>query len=313
MPQDGESPAGRTSGPGRDGGVPSNVPASLLDTAPYRIGSVTLVAQDLDGLARFYRTALGLVTVSQNADVVRLGVDETVLLELRHDPGARPWSPGEAGLFHTAFLLPSRGDLGAWLAHAAERGLHLSGAADHLVSEAVYLTDPEGNGIEVYVDRPSVEWPREEDGTFAMRNDRLDHAGLLRAAPGRWTGMPAGGRVGHVHLQVGALEPAERFYAGLLGFDVRGRYPGATFLGSGGYHHQLATNVWNSLGAQVRPAGMAGLGEVTLLIETEALATVRARSRDGDLSVEEAREALIVRDPWGTLLRLTPAGAVVLR
>ncbi len=162
-----------------------------MDTAPYRVGSVALVVRDLDGLARFYRDTLGLATISRKSDTLRLGVGATVLLELRHDAAAQPWSPQRAGLFHTAFLLPSRGHLGAWLAYAAERKIQLSGAADHLVSEAVYLTDPEGNGIEVYVDRPSSEWPRAEDGSIIMRNDRLDHAGLLRAAPAPWRGMPA--------------------------------------------------------------------------------------------------------------------------
>jgi catechol 2,3-dioxygenase len=289
----------------------------LLDTAPYRIGSVTLIVRDLDGLARFYQDAVGLAVVSQEAGVVRLGVEGRVLLELRHDPAARPWSPREAGLFHTAFLLPSRGDLGAWLTHAAERGIHLSGASDHLVSEAVYLTDPEGNGIEIYVDRPVAAWPRAAGGTIVMRNDPLDHAGLVRAASGPWMSMPAVGRIGHVHLQVEVLEPAETFYAGLLGFDVMCRYPGAVFLSSGGYHHQLAANVWNSRGAPVRPAGMAGLAEVELLTRPEILTAVRLRSLDvglpvglrAGLPVAEPGDALVLKDPWGTRLRLASKGA----
>jgi catechol 2,3-dioxygenase len=307
MPHDSKSPAVGIQGAGLADGSSTEVPASVLDTAPYRIGSVTLVARDLDGLARFYRDALGLATVSQQAGVVRLGTGAAVLLELRHDPAARPWSPREAGLFHTAFLLPRRGDLGAWLAHAAERGLRLSGAADHLVSEAVYLSDPEGNGVEVYVDRPSTAWPRAEDGTVVMRNDQLDQAGLVRAAPGPWSGMPAGSRVGHVHLQVGALEPAERFYVDLLGFEVMCRYPGATFLGAGGYHHQLATNIWNSRGAQARPAGMAGLAEIGLLTELGILDVARARCRGAGLPFDEVGGALVVHDPWGTRLRLVAA------
>ena len=280
--------------------------ASLLDTAPYRIGRVALVVRDLDALARFYREVVGLTTVSQEADVVRLGVGATVLLELRHDAAARPWSPGEAGLHHTAFLLPSRGHLGAWLAHARERGVRLSGASDHVVSEAVYLDDPEGNGIEVYADRPHSAWPREPDGTIALGRDRLDVAALAQAASGPWAGMPQGGRVGHVHLQVGEIEPADRFYAGLLGFDVMIRYPGATFLGAGGYHHQLATNVWHSEGAGGRPAAMAGLAEVVLLADAPTLAAVRDRCRDAGLAPDAADGALVLQDPWGTRFRLAP-------
>lgn len=308
MPHDSAGRTDGTSGAGTPGRVSPGMPPSLLDTAPYSVATVTLTVRDLAGLAGFYRDALGLELVSVEGHVVRLGVGAMVLLELRHEPSARSWDPREAGLFHTAFLLPSRGDLGAWLAHAAERGLRLSGAADHLVSEAVYLNDPEGNGIEVYVDRPSSEWPRAEGGTVIMRNDPLDHAGLRRAAPGPWTGMPAGGRVGHVHLQVGALEPADRFYTGLLGFDVMCRYPGATFLGAGGYHHQLATNVWNSRDAGVRPAGMAGLAEVTLHADAATLARVQARA--GDPPNGEAGEALVLHDPWGTRLRLQPAASL---
>ena len=306
MIQDGERPAGRTSGSGQEGGGSPNCPLSPLDTAPYRVGRVALVVRDLDGLARFYRDTLGLATVSRTSDVVRLGIGAAILIELRHDPAAEPVSPQRAGLFHTAFLLPSRGDLGAWLAHAAERSVALSGAADHLVSEAVYLSDPEGNGIEIYVDRPRSAWPLAEGGGVVMRNDRLDHAGLLRAAPAPYRGMPAGSRVGHVHLQVGALDAAERFYADLLGFDVMCRYPGATFLGAGGYHHQLATNVWNSRGAARRHAGMAGVAEVVLLTDPRTLAAVRARGQDGGWALTEADGSTILDDPWGIRFRLVP-------
>jgi catechol 2,3-dioxygenase len=297
-------PGGRADGIGSPGDGSGRTQASLLDTAPYRVGSVTLVARDLNVVARFYRTVVGLSMFSQEADLVRLGAGDRVLLELRHDPAARPSNPRDAGLFHTAFLLPGRGDLGAWLKHASERGIRLSGASDHLVSEAVYLTDPEGNGIEIYVDRPSAEWPHADGGTVIMRNDALDYDGLVRAAPGPWTGMPPGGRVGHVHLQVGALEPAERFYVGLLGFDVMCRYPGATFLGAGGYHHQLATNTCNSQGAPGRPVGTTGLAEVAMHADAETLATVRARAGESGSAIREEGFDVVLHDPWGTRLRL---------
>ncbi|KAB1073492.1 VOC family protein [Methylobacterium planeticum] len=307
MPHDGLDAAASTPDAGRSRKAPPHAPASLLDAAPYRIGRVTLVARDLDGLARFYQDAVGLAVLSRETRTVRLGAAGRVLLELRHDPAARPWSPREAGLFHTAFLLPTRGDLGAWLAHAAERGIALSGASDHLVSEAVYLTDPEGNGIEIYADRAEARWPRADGGTLVMRNDPIDRAGLLRAAPGPWAGMPPGGRVGHVHLQVGELEAAERFYAGLLGFDLTCRYPGALFLGAGGYHHQLAANVWNSRGAPPRPAGTTGLAEIELLTHPTTSAQVRDRCREAGLPVEVTGAALVLHDPWGMRLRLLAA------
>lgn len=243
----------------------------ILVNAPYRVASVTLVAKDLAGLARFYRDVIGLVTIFREPGTVRLGVGDTVLLSLRADPDAWRWSPREAGLFHTAFLLPTRADLGCWLRHADAAGIGLTGAADHLVSEAVYLTDPEGNGIEIYVDRPGPEWQWTEDGSVVMRNERLDRAGIVGAADRPWAGMPAASCVGHVHLQVGDLDATERFYAGLLGFDVMCRYPGALFLGSGGYHHQLAANIWNTRGAPVRTDGTTGLAEVALFADVETV------------------------------------------
>ncbi|APX83439.1 glyoxalase [Methylorubrum extorquens] len=211
-----------------------------------------------------------------------------------------------AGLFHTAFLLPTRADLGAWLRHADEAGITLTGAADHLVSEAVYLNDPEGNGIEIYVDRASSELQWSRDGSVVMRNERLDRGGIVAAADRPWDGLPAGACVGYVHLQVGDLDATECFYAGLLGFDVMCRYPGALFLGSGGYHHQLAGNVWNSRAAPVRADGTTGLAEVTLVADGEASERVRSRFRDAGLPLVKEGGTLGQRDPWGTGLRLVP-------
>ncbi|MGH1569465.1 VOC family protein [Methylobacterium sp. P31] len=167
--------------------------------------------------------------LSREGGTVRLGLGDTVLLVLRYDPAAPRWARTEAGLFHTAFLLPARGDLGAWLAHAARSGIPLTGGADHLVSEAVYLDDPEGNGIEIYVDRLASAWHWASDDTVVMRNERLDHAGLVRATERPWSGMPPGSCVGHVHLQVGEARrggallcgaPRLRRHVSLLGRSV---------------------------------------------------------------------------------------------
>ncbi|WP_267422477.1 VOC family protein [Methylobacterium sp. GC_Met_2] len=285
---------------------PPGGPDRVLAEAPYRIGAATVVVRDLDGLTRFYRDILGLRILSEADGAMQLGTGDTTLLVLRHDPNARPRQPREAGLFHTAFLLPGRGDLGAWLLHAEEHGIALTGGADHSVSEAVYLDDPEGNGIEIYVDRPASAWPRASDGSVAMRNERLDHAGLVGAATRPWSEMPAAGCVGHVHLQVGDLDVAERFYTRLLGFDVMCRYPGALFLGAGGYHHQLAGNVWNSRGTPMRSEGTTGLAEVTLLTDERTLASARVRCREVGVTVSADGDAVVVRDPWGTHLRLKP-------
>jgi len=207
------------------------------------------------------------------------------LLELRADPAARRASPREAGLFHTAFLLPSRADLGAWLQNAVNSNTRLAGAADHLVSEAIYLTDPEGNGIEIYRDRPRADWTV-MNGQVEMSTDPLDSAGVLASAAKPWAGFPEGSVVGHVHLQTGALAPAEAFYSGELGFPVTCRFPGAVFYGDGGYHHHLATNTWNSRGAAPRTYPATGLANIEI--------------------IAPGKPAQTLRDPWGTSLTVVP-------
>jgi catechol 2,3-dioxygenase len=266
-----------------------------LDAAPIRIGRVTLRVRDLATVSRFYQDIIGLRVLEDTPTRTVLGAGRRPLLVLEGDPTLRPRDRREAGLFHTAFLLPTRADLGRWFAHARASGASIDGASDHRVSEAIYLADPEGNGIEVYTDRPPSLWPR-QDGAIAMTTEPLDVADLLAAGEGAaWAGMPEGGVVGHVHLQVGSTEAAERFYQGELGFDVTCRYPGASFFGSGGYHHQLAANTWNSAGAGLRTPDTTGLARVELVLDCSSPAAKllsRAMNKDEDGEV--------VLDPWGT-------------
>jgi len=266
-------------------------------SAPVEIARVALVVHDLPGVAGFYRQVLGLDELSQWPDRAALGVGGRTLVELIGDPAARRASPQEAGLFHTAFLMPSRAALARWLIHAASSGLRLQGASDHLVSEAIYLSDPEGNGIEVYADRQRDTW-HGPDGAIRMATERLDLNALARAADTGWTEAPEGLVVGHVHLQVGAVPEAEAFYAGKLGLPVMARYPGAAFYGSGGYHHHIATNVWNSRGAGQRRGSATGLAELVLAADPGELAALRARAGSDHL-----------RDPWGTAVTVEPKAA----
>ena len=272
--------------------------------APMSIGKVTLTVHDLDSVSAFYQKALGLQRLSGAADHAVLGVGGAALLELRADKAARRSSPREAGLFHTAFLLPARADLGRWLKHAAASGISLQGASDHLVSEALYLADPEGNGIEIYRDRPRADWPR-KGGAIAMATERLDIDDVISSAgASAWGGYPEGGIVGHVHLQVGALPEAEAFYISTLGFEPTAHYPGAAFYSTGGYHHHLATNIWNSRGAAARAGPSTGLTDVGILASSQAVIdAVRARAAPG----QAGGGALTVRDPWGTGLTLSVA------
>lgn len=265
-------------------------------SASMEIGRVALTVNDIGRVASFYKQALGLVELANDGETLRLGAGNTTLLELRADKAAPRRSPKEAGLFHTAFLLPSRADLGAWLLHASQTRLPLEGASDHLVSEAIYLSDPEGNGIEVYVDRPRSAW-KLQNGQIQMATIGLDLNNLAASATAAFTEAPAGMVVGHVHLQTGAVPEAEAFYNGALGFEITTHYPGAAFYGAGGYHHHLATNIWNSRGAGPRNFPSTGLADLEILVDPAPLAALRAKL------------PAALTDPWGTPITLSPKAA----
>ncbi len=274
--------------------------------SPLRVNSVTLTVRDLDTVSRFYQQVMGLKLIEGGPRSARLGVGDRVLLDLRHDPAAAPASRRSAGLFHTAFLLPSRADLAQWLLHVAALRIPLQGASDHLVSEAIYLADPEGNGIEIYHDRPSETWTW-QNGMVNMATLPLDLDGLVASVrTPRWSGLPEGSSIGHVHLQVGDLRKAEEFYAGLLGLDVVSRSSSAAFLSSGGYHHHLAVNTWNSHGAPIRPEATAGLATVELIADPDIRDAIRARMTP-EQAAEQAVGHLSLRDPWGTSILLLSA------
>jgi len=259
--------------------------------APVSVSRVVLTVRDLDRVGDFYQRGIGLDRISGGGETLLLGQGARPLVELRRDPAARSY-PTEAGLFHTAFLLPSRADLGRWLRYAAGLGMRLDGASDHLVSEALYLRDPEGNGIEIYVDRPRDQW--DTDGTrVRMSTEALDLAELVRVS-GEWQGAPEDTVIGHVHLQVGDIPKAEAFYAETLGFDVTSKMPSASFYATGGYHHHLATNIWNSRGAGARSKDSAGLTELVL-------------SADPDRA--QGLGAAGFTDPWGNRITVAPRAA----
>ena len=265
--------------------------------APVHIGAVSLRVRDLPGLTTFYRDAIGLSVLSQDADHAVLGAGGEPLVKL--EAGARHPSSA-AGLFHMAILLPSRRDLGNWLRHAAETRIGLEGASNHLVSEALYLSDPEGNGIEIYRDRSRPEWPRLDGGRIAMATERLDLDALLRdAEPQVYAGMPEGTVIGHVHLRVGDVQQAEGFYRDALGFEVMVHYPGASFMATGGYHHHIAANTWHSRGAGPRRDNEAGLSSFELVArdaEAHSALSRRMAASGGD--------AGSVVDPWGNRVTL---------
>ncbi|MFC3704924.1 VOC family protein [Devosia honganensis] len=276
-----------------------------MSTAPLRVGRVRLKVRDLDAVSSFYRSILGLTQIERDDRRAVLGQDRTPLLVLEADPALVSGDRRQAGLFHTAFLMPTRADLAHWVRYIAEGGVRLQGASDHIVSEAFYLADPEGNGIEVYADRPVSRW-RDARGDIRMATEPLDVQDLLAAAQsGGWAGFPENGSIGHVHLQVGDTAAADRFYRDVLGFDIAADYPGASFYGSGGYHHQLAGNIWNSRGAARRPEGMAGLDAVEIIARNAAdIETIVARARQAGMEPEAGAEGTLLRDPWGIAITL---------
>lgn len=227
------------------------------------IDHVALRVRDLRAMTAFHAGLLGLELLASDSTEAALGVGGRVLMRLLSDPAARPRDPRNPGLFHTAILVPDRPALGRFLRHAVARGARLSGASDHGVSEALYLDDPEGNGLEIYRDRPASDWVR-DGARVAMTTRRLDLDAVARAADGPWRGAPEGTTIGHVHLQVGDLEAARAVCTARLDLVQTFDASGGAWFGWDGYHHHLAVNTWNSAGAGPRPPGEAGLDHVAL-------------------------------------------------
>lgn len=289
-------------------------PADLLpdDT---RMSAVTLHAGDLAALAGYYRDAVGLVTLAEGDGFEVLGRGRTRVLVLRHTPGLPTPTRNQPGLFHTAILFEDRASLAAAVLSTARHPLsRFVGSADHLVSEAFYFTDPEGNGIELYVDRPRAQW-QVVDGQVQMDTLVLDPQHYLAthlteaAAAGLRDAAVSPLSVGHVHLQVGDIPMAREFYADALGFAVTMQVPGALFVSAGGYHHHLAVNVWNSRGAGPR-ASTLGLGEVTIAVPArDELDAAAARLRARGIAVADDGRSLTTDDPWRNRVRLQLAEA----
>jgi catechol 2,3-dioxygenase len=287
-------------------------PSGYRLPAETSVGAVTLQVADLERSLAFYRTVLGLAELGRERGRALLGAGSRPLVELRERPGARPSGRGRLGLFHFAILLPDRPSLGRFVRHLADLG-QAAGAGDHLVSEAFYLADPDGLGIEVYADRPRETW-RRVGRELMMATDPVDVEALVAAGEGgAWAGMPEGTTMGHLHLHVGDLALASRFYSAALGFDrVVWSYPGALFLAAGGYHHHLGTNLWAGPAARPPDASDAQLLAWSLTLPATACLRELAESlaRAG-FTAEMVPGGLRTRDPWGTVLRLEvePAGS----
>ena len=272
---------------------------------PPHIGRVALAVADIERSIDFYTDVIGLTLLAREGDDAQMGAGMEPLL-LLHGQAGLSRVRRATGLYHFALLLPSRADLGDALQHYVEVNAPISGFADHAVSEAIYLTDPDGHGIEVYRDRPREEWAF-ANGQLRMTTDPIDFDGVLKSRSGAWQGLPPGTMMGHIHLQVAQIEATERFYIDQIGFDLIIRYgPSATFLAANGYHHHLGANVWAGAGLPPAPEDAARL--LWYEIRQPGAATIdaiAARLDTAGYAHERDTTGLRVVDPSGIQLLLT--------
>jgi catechol 2,3-dioxygenase len=275
------------------------------------VGAVHLTVSDLERSMAFYRTVVGLEVLGLDRGRASLGAGERELLVVVEEPGAGP-AFGFTGLYHFALLLPRRVDLARWLVHAVRDRVPLVGLSDHFVSEALYLSDPDGHGIEIYWDRPRDVW----EGLVASRltTEPLDVDDLLREVRDRgserFDALPAGTVMGHVHFRVATIPETVSFYRDALGFTLMAQLGArAAFLAAGGYHHHIGANTWESAGAPPAPPGTAALRRATIVLPDDTeLARVRARLEAEGHEPRDTPDGTAVRDPSGNPLLLAVAG-----
>jgi catechol 2,3-dioxygenase len=286
-----------TSGPGA---------ASAALPAALRLGAVDLTVRDLDRSVAWYESALGLRVHDRSEGSAALGDGDEVTVVLHEDPQAQP-AGRHAGLYHYALLYPSREELARAAVRLAATRTPVQGASDHRTHEAIYLPDPDGNGIELAADRPRDAWPR--DLGYSGGPAPLDVEDLLATIEGETPSerVGAGLRMGHLHLHVGDVEEALRFYRDVLGFQLQAQLGSAAFVSAGGYHHHLGINVWNGQGAGPAPAHRAGLRHWTVELPADDVAAVRGRVKAAGLATEPFEGGFLVRDPWQTAIAFTAA------
>jgi catechol 2,3-dioxygenase len=285
--------------------------------ATTHLGAVTLAVSNLERSISFYNRIIGLKVLTPASDdkpnTATLGAGETPLLHLVEIPNARRQPAFTTGLFHMAILLPTRTDLGRFLINVIRNQSSISrlGSSDHLVSEAIYLNDPDGNGLEVYRDRPRSEW--EWQGSLVkMDTIALDAEGVIASVPDQnapYEGAPDGTVIGHMHLRAGDLALGKAFYVDIVGFDIITDYPGALFVSAGRYHHHLGMNIWQSKDAPPPPEDSVGLREFTIVVpDAEALSALSTRLTNAGYPLLESQgTSFVTRDPWGNHVRFIGA------
>jgi catechol 2,3-dioxygenase len=268
------------------------------------VGEVSINVMDLNKAIKFYQEIIGFQVLTQKDGKAVLTADgQTPLLTLEQPTNVSAKEEKTTGLYHFALLLPTRADLSAFLRHLRQKGYGF-GASDHYVSEALYIRDPDGNGIEVYRDRPASEWTW-SNGEVAMATVPLDKQSLLAESNTGWSGLPADTLMGHIHLHVSELQKTEEFYSKGLGFQVVNRYPGALFTSTGGYHHHIGLNVWNGVGAPAPKKNSVGLNWFTLVLaDEEARNKVMKQLQQIGAVVTRADNYYVTADPSGNEIHL---------
>ncbi|MFJ5769445.1 VOC family protein [Psychrobacillus sp. NPDC093180] len=266
--------------------------------SPTRIGEVHLVVSDIDNLTEFYQQVIGFDILTKEPKRVTLTADEStplLILEEKEDSVERPFPT--TGLYHFAILMPDHASLGNMMLHLAQTEYPMQGAANHQYSDALYLADPDGNGIEIYVDLPPDTWERDKNGGYAGGSYPIDFEKLANEANPNWSGLPENTRIGHMHLQATELVMTEKFYVDGLGFDITSKDNGSLFLSKDNYHHHVALNTWSGTGIPAPPDNSKGLKNFTLLFSKEELEEAKARLTDLDFQFEEKANSIIVQDP----------------
>jgi len=280
---------------------------SYAVTTPIHIHSLSLRVRDLEKMSYFYTAVMGLDVLTTGPDEASLGKDNKVLVRLIKRPDDELDDPTTAGLYHTAFLMPTREDLGRWLILAYTNGVPFTGFSDHSVSEALYLNDPEGNGIEVYADRPHQGW-KWVDNQVVMGSYQLDLDSLVEGLPKEASlpySAPSGFRIGHIHMRVGDTQLAQDFYVKATGLDLTALIGNETaaFFSNGRYHHHVGANIWHSRNAGQRPQNMSGLEDAAFSVQPGLMDGLRERLMAHGADIRDSGNILETLDPWGTKIR----------
>jgi catechol 2,3-dioxygenase len=277
------------------------------------LGKLQLKVSDIERSIRFYKEVVGFQVLCQEAGTAHLTVDgSTTFLILEEIPNAFVVPErSAAGLYHFAILVPTREQLGLSLRNLVKSRIHI-GQGDHTVSEALYISDPDHNGIEIYCDRPRSQWQKNAEGYYVMGSDPVDIEGLLKLAGDKpWTGLTADTLLGHIHLHVSELSKSREFYCDILGFDIMfdaSKRMGAYFISAGGYHHHIGLNIWAGVGAPQPPANGTGLTYFTIALpSTEELNLTLEKTRNAGISVDAHEDYWRVKDPSGIEIRLVSA------